>query len=182
MKEEKKMMKKLELDNPTVYQTNENCQVFNGPISGCVFAMPGASVNLSSTQQVESSEQDKSMTLTYSEQKTKAAIEEIMNMQDDQDEYIFKDQEQWYAVYKVLSTFCGYPAKMTDFERVIKDMGCGDLRIPCKYESFRKVPDKISQLPPNIKLWPSFNNSVGQTSKKILVVALKLMDLLGIKA
>ena len=36
--------KKLELKNPTIYQTNENCQVFNGPISGCVFAMPGANV------------------------------------------------------------------------------------------------------------------------------------------
>ncbi len=61
-------------------------------------------------------------------------------------------------------------------------MGCGDLRIPCKYESFRKVPDKISQLPPIIKLWPSFKGSVGQTSKKILVIALKLMEILGIKA
>lgn len=37
--------KKLELKDSTIYQTNENCQVFNGPISGCVFAMPGATVN-----------------------------------------------------------------------------------------------------------------------------------------
>ena len=36
--------KKLELKTPTIYQTNENCQVFNGPISGCVFAMPGSNV------------------------------------------------------------------------------------------------------------------------------------------
>ena len=50
MKNEKK---KLELENPTVYQTNENCQVFTGPISGCVFAMPGATVNLSPIQQVD---------------------------------------------------------------------------------------------------------------------------------
>ena len=41
MKDEEK---KLELKNPTIYQTNENCQVFNGPISGCIFAMPGANV------------------------------------------------------------------------------------------------------------------------------------------
>lgn len=41
MKDEEK---KLELKNPTIYQTNENCQVFNGPISGCVFAMPGSNV------------------------------------------------------------------------------------------------------------------------------------------
>lgn len=50
MKDEKQ---KLELENPTVYQTNENCQVFTGPISGCVFAMPGATVNQSPVQQVD---------------------------------------------------------------------------------------------------------------------------------
>ena len=44
--------KKLQTENATIYQTNENCQVFNGPISGCVFAMPGATVNQSPVQQV----------------------------------------------------------------------------------------------------------------------------------
>ena len=54
MKDEKKM---LELENPTVYQTNENCQVFTGPISGCVFAMPGATVNQSPVQQIDADKQ-----------------------------------------------------------------------------------------------------------------------------
>ncbi len=31
---------------------NTNCQVINGPINGCVFAMPGSQVTLNSTQQV----------------------------------------------------------------------------------------------------------------------------------
>ena len=44
--------KKIEHKDSTIYQTNENCQVFNGPISGCVFAMPGATVNQSPVQQV----------------------------------------------------------------------------------------------------------------------------------
>lgn len=44
---------KLELKNPTIHQRNENCQVFNGPISGCVFAMPGATVNHTAIQQVD---------------------------------------------------------------------------------------------------------------------------------
>jgi hypothetical protein len=54
MKDEKKV---LELENPTVYQTNENCQVFTGPISGCVFAMPGATVNQSPVQQIDADKQ-----------------------------------------------------------------------------------------------------------------------------
>ena len=49
---------KLELKNPVIHQKNENCQVFNGPISGCVFAMPGATVNQSSVQQVDAREDE----------------------------------------------------------------------------------------------------------------------------
>lgn len=45
--------KTLKTDNATIHQTNENCQVFNGPISGCVFAMPGATVNQHPVQQVK---------------------------------------------------------------------------------------------------------------------------------
>lgn len=50
--------KTLKTDNATIYQTNENCQVFNGPISGCVFAMPGATVNQSPVQNVKDDSKD----------------------------------------------------------------------------------------------------------------------------
>ena len=36
---------KLEFEHATIYQTNENCQVFTGPISGAIFAMPGSTVH-----------------------------------------------------------------------------------------------------------------------------------------
>lgn len=36
-----------------IHQTMENCQVFNGDISGCVFAMPGAIVNQSPVQKAD---------------------------------------------------------------------------------------------------------------------------------
>ena len=35
------------------FETDSNCQVFNGPISGCVFAMPGAIVNQSPVQKAD---------------------------------------------------------------------------------------------------------------------------------
>lgn len=50
---------KMELKNPTIHQKNENCQVFNGPISGCVFAMPGATVNQSPVQKVSAAKPEK---------------------------------------------------------------------------------------------------------------------------
>ena len=55
----KREEKKLELKEPTINQTNKNCQVFNGPISGCVFAMPGATVNQSPVQKVNSAKLEK---------------------------------------------------------------------------------------------------------------------------
>ncbi len=35
------------------FTKDSNCQVFNGPISGCVFAMPGATVNHTAVQKVK---------------------------------------------------------------------------------------------------------------------------------
>lgn len=54
--------KTLKTDGATIYQTNSDCQVFNGPISGCVFAMPGATVNHTATQQVAQADADKDVT------------------------------------------------------------------------------------------------------------------------
>jgi hypothetical protein len=51
--------KKTEALDPVVHQTFENCQVFNGPISGCVFAMPGANVTQhTSEHETPASKQD----------------------------------------------------------------------------------------------------------------------------
>lgn len=36
---------------PVIYQTIENCQVFNGNITGCVFAMPGANITQHTREQ-----------------------------------------------------------------------------------------------------------------------------------
>lgn len=53
----------IKTDNATIYQTNENCQVFNGPISGCVFAMPGATVNHTAVQNMPDGSKDEKQTL-----------------------------------------------------------------------------------------------------------------------
>ena len=60
MEEEQAMKDKktLKTGNATIYQTNENCQVFTGPISGCVFAMPGATVNHTAVQKVTGESND----------------------------------------------------------------------------------------------------------------------------
>mgnify|MGYP006872993624 CR=1 FL=1 len=43
-------------EGATIYQTNENSQVFNSPVSGCVFAMPGATVSQQPAREVKAAE------------------------------------------------------------------------------------------------------------------------------
>jgi hypothetical protein len=89
------------------------------------------------------------------------------------------DLDQWYAVFRVLSQFCGYPMKPKDFEQTMKNIGADDFRLPCKYENFRKVT--LNKLPQNVSLWKQFVNSADQYSLKQIKVAIKLMDLLHIE-
>ena len=48
-------MKEEKLDGGIInrFEEGSNCQVFNGPISGCVFAMPGANVTQQQGRQFE---------------------------------------------------------------------------------------------------------------------------------
>ena len=56
------------------FEKDSCCQVFNGPISGCVFAMPGATVNQSPVQRVDTAKTDREeedvMDEIHSEQET----------------------------------------------------------------------------------------------------------------
>ena len=70
-------------------------------------------------------------------------------------------------------------SKPKDFETSMKNIGCDDLRLPCKYENFRKVV--LNQLPQNVGLWRQYLNSADQYSLKHLKVAIKLMDILHVE-
>lgn len=112
------------------------------------------------------------------EKDVKNAIERLMEVKDDQNEFLMRDQDQWYAIFRVLSTFCGYPQKAPDFSRTMENLGMSAMRIPCKYDSFRKVSP--NQLPQNVSLWHQYKNTADQYSMKQVVVAVKLMELLEI--
>ena len=118
-------------------------------------------------------------TLSVSDKDVKSAIEELQAMQDERGEYLMHDLDQWYAIFRVLSHFCGYPTKPKDFELTMKNIGADDLRLPCKYDNFRKVT--LNKLPQNVALWRQYMNSADQYSLKQLKVAVKLMDLLHIE-
>lgn len=115
---------------------------------------------------------------TKTEEEVKTAIEKLMNEKDSQDKFLMNDQEQWYAIFRVLSTFYGYPKKITDFCRTMKNLDMDKMRVPCKYDSFRKVSP--NQLPSNVSLWVQYKNTTDHYSMKQVVVAVRFMELLEI--
>lgn len=121
----------------------------------------------------------KDSTLSVSDKDIKSAIEELQAIQDERGDFLMHDLDQWYAIFRVLSHFCGYPTKPKDFELIMKNIGADDLRLPCKYENFRKVT--LNKLPQNVALWKQYVNSADQYSLKQLKIAIKLMDLLHIE-
>lgn len=121
----------------------------------------------------------KKCSLSVSDKDIKSVIEELQAIQDDGSEYLMHDLDQWYAVFRVLSQFCGYPKKPKDFELTMKNIGADNFRLPCKYDNFRKVA--LNQLPQNVSLWKQYVNTADQYSLKQIKVAIKLMDLLHIE-
>ena len=115
---------------------------------------------------------------TKTEEEVRQAVEQLMNAKDEQGGFLMHDSDQWYAVFRVLSTFCGFPTKAPEFARAMKNMGMDDMRLPCVYENFRKVSP--SQLPANVGLWSQYKNTTDQYSMKQVVVAMKLMEILEI--
>ena len=117
--------------------------------------------------------------LSKTDKDIREAIDELQKAKDEKGEYLMHDLDQWYAVFRVLSFFCGYPVKPRDFETSMKNIGCNELRLPCRYENFRKVT--VNRLPQNVGLWRQYLNSADQYSLKQLKVAIKLMDILHVE-
>ncbi len=116
--------------------------------------------------------------LTITDKEIKEALVKLQEETDETGKPLWHDLDQWYAVFRVLSKFCGYPSKPKEFEKTMKNLGADDLRLPCKYDNFRKVT--LHQLPQNVGLWIQYKNSADQYSMKQLKVALKLMEILHI--
>lgn len=116
--------------------------------------------------------------LTRTEQEVFEAIESLQACLDKRGKYLMHDYDQWYAVFRVLSQFCGFPSKAKDFEQSMRNIGSDDLRLPCIYENFRKVT--LNKLPQNVSLWPNYLNTADQYSQKQLIVAVTLMKELKI--
>lgn len=126
--------------------------------------------------QINNNKEAEGASLTNSDKDIKEALEQLMEAKDDEGEYIMHDLDQWYAIFRVLSHLCGYSSKPKDFETNMRNIGADRLRIPCKYENYRKIA--LNQLPQNVELWGQYEKSSDQYSIKQIKVAKKLIELL----
>ena len=116
-------------------------------------------------------------TATKTDEMVKRAVQMLMDARDAQGNYIMQNQEQWYAGKAVLTQLCGFPVKPADFERSLKNLELNQLRVHYVYDSVRKV--HVHQLPNNVELWHQYQNTADEYSRKQVVVAVKLIELLS---
>ena len=121
--------------------------------------------------------------LTVSEKDIKSAIEELLKAKDKENELIFKNKKQWWAVFRVLSTFCNYPTKMTSFVTKIKDLEIvyeGNTTT-ITYDSLSAAPKDIPLMSCSPAIWDSLKDK-SDNYKQQYEVAEFLMLKLGIKS
>ena len=114
---------------------------------------------------------------TISEEDVKRAVLRLMEEKDEDGNYIVYEQCQFYAIKAVLtSPRYGFPIKPSEFGKVMHNLELDNLRVRYDYDSIRRIHPH--QLPPNVDLWHQYKNTSDDYSRKQVIPALKLKELL----
>lgn len=126
----------------------------------------------------------KDVPLTVSDKDIKATLESLLKEKDNKGKLLFKNKKQWWAVFRVLSTFCQYPKQMNSFKTKITDMEIdyGGNSNVITYDSVvaasKEVPQMATSSP---SAWDTYKE-ISENYKQQYVVADYLMSKLGIKS
>jgi hypothetical protein len=126
----------------------------------------------------------KDIPLTVSDKEIKATLEALLKEKDNNDKLLFKNKKQWWAVYRVLSTFCHYPKQMTSFKTKITDMEIdyGGNPHVITYDSLTDAPKSVPQMATSSpSAWVTYKD-ISDNYKQQFAVAEFLMLKLGIKS
>lgn len=121
--------------------------------------------------------------LSQSDKDIRVAIEALLRAKDGEDGFVFKNKKQWWAVFRVLSTFCNYPTKMTAFVTKINDLELdyADNTTVITYDSLSAAPKDVPMMSCSPAAWDSMRDK-SDNYKQQYVVAEFLMQKLGIKS
>ena len=122
--------------------------------------------------------------MTASDKDIQAAIKELMEAMDEEGKLIFKNKKQWWAVYRVLNTFCNYPQKKSVFGTKMIDLGVAkvDGNRDYSYESLCAASDNVPLMATSSPAtWEALKN-LSDNYRQQYNVADFLMQKLGIKS
>jgi hypothetical protein len=121
--------------------------------------------------------------LARTDRDIKAAIEELLKAKDEEMVPLFRNKKQWWAVFRVLSTFCNYPSKMSDFVTKMNDLQVegADAPLAISYESLRKASDNVPLMACSPTAWDAMKDKSENYAQQYAVADF-LMLRLGIKS
>ena len=122
--------------------------------------------------------------IAKSDKDIKAVLEALLKAKDDKDGFIFRNKKQWWAVYKVLSTFCNYPKQMTAFGTKMKELKVDEVdgKRDYSYDSLSAAPKEVPQMATcSPSAWNAFKD-INENYKQQYMVAEYLMIKMGIKS
>ena len=126
----------------------------------------------------------KDVQFTVSDKDIKATLEAMLKEKDDKDKLLFRNKKQWWAVYRVLSTFCQYPKQMNSFKTKITDMEIdyGGNPNVMTYDSLAAAPKDVPLMATcSPSTWDTLKDK-SDNYKQQYAVAEFLMVKLGIKS
>ena len=126
----------------------------------------------------------KDVPLTVSDKDIKATLEALLKEKDDKDKLLFRNKKQWWAVYRVLLTFCQYPKQMNSFKTKITDMEIdyGGNPNVMTYDSLAAAPKDVPLMATcSPSTWDTLKDK-SDNYKQQYAVAEFLMVKLGIKS
>jgi hypothetical protein len=125
---------------------------------------------------------DKDLPRTKSDKDVKSTIEELLRAKDEKGELVFKNKKQWWAVYRVLATYCNYPKKMTLFVTKINDfeLDYAENTSILTYDSLSAAPKDVPLMSCSPSAWDSLKDKSDSYMQQY-IVAEYLMIKLGIK-
>lgn len=119
--------------------------------------------------------------------KIEQAIRELMNATSEGKE-VFCEKQQWYAVYRVLSKYCGFPAMMTKFIERAKELGWDKLGPDITEDTMKKATQPntkksstcCTELARDLCEWKALEGRADNKTRKQIAVAKKLCETLGL--
>lgn len=150
---------------------------FNAPVT---FNAPMFDIHDNRAVYIAGEGQQKDVPSSYEKQEVINALVTLRKTTDKEGGYIFKEKGQWYAVYRVMSEYLGYPKDMRIFCNVMIDMGMCEVQPIVSYECMRKVPLNVHLPPGKVALWSSYLTRADEKARKQIVVAEELIRILGV--